>query len=383
MCLYSKYGKNKKYTANKKNGGVIPAVLDERVKYVPYACGLCIECRKAKAREWQIRLLEDIKEHKNGKFITLTLSDEWYAELAQEIKGASGYLLDNQIATLACRRYLERVRKRTGKSVRHFYITELGHNGTKNIHMHGILWTDDSFEIIEKDWKYGYIWPRKEDRKKPNYVNNKTINYIIKYITKVDFEHKLYKPIILTSAGIGKRYIKSHDANNNKFKEEKTNEAYRTSTGHKINLPVYWRNYIYTEEEREKLWLQKLDKEERYVGGEKVSIKNGLEEYEKLKEYYRQKNERLGYGGKEIDHEKKVYEMQQRAIMQLTRIKKGLAKKAQKERSKAASKIKKNNNKKEEERIIIGNGIWKKNKDGLVREEAKQPPSKQGGSKAQ
>ena len=96
----------------------------------------------------------------------------------------------------------------------------------------------------------------------------------------------------------------------NKFKGKETNETYRTSTGHKISLPIYWRNKIYTEEEREKLWLQKLDKEERWVMGEKVKINNGYEDYDKIVKYYREKNIRLGYGTDEKNIELKEYENQ-------------------------------------------------------------------------
>ena len=48
----------------------------------------CMECRKQKAREWQIRMCEEIKENKNGKFITFTFSNESIIELmgALEIK---------------------------------------------------------------------------------------------------------------------------------------------------------------------------------------------------------------------------------------------------------------------------------------------------------
>ena len=37
----------------------------------------------------------------------------------------------------------------------------------------------------------------------------KTINYIMKYITKVDEDHKGFKAVILTSAGIGKQYTEN------------------------------------------------------------------------------------------------------------------------------------------------------------------------------
>ena len=109
MCLYPKLIKNRKYTSTKKNGGNVPVCHDKRVMYVPVGCQKCIECRKQKSREWQARLLSDIREHKNGKFITLTFSNESINELYHEIKGLSGYNLDNAIATLAVRRFLERL----------------------------------------------------------------------------------------------------------------------------------------------------------------------------------------------------------------------------------------------------------------------------------
>lgn len=204
MCLYPRIINNRKYTSTKKNGGVIPAVLDERVKSVPVGCNNCIECRKKKAREWQVRLLEDIKEYKNGKFITLTFSNESIYKLSQKFKGLKGYELDNQIATQAVRYWLERWRKKHKKSLRHWLVTELGHNGTENIHMHGIIWTDESMEEVEKQWQYGIIWKGKEKNGKlENYVNESTVNYTIKYVSKMDLKHKGYKSIILTSAGIG------------------------------------------------------------------------------------------------------------------------------------------------------------------------------------
>ena len=136
--------------------------------------------------------------------------------------------------------------------------------------------------------------------KKTGYVNEQTVNYITKYITKVDLDHKNYNPKILCSKGIGKGYLERPDAQNNKYKAEETKEYYITRTGHKIGLPIYYRNKLYTEEEKEKLWLEKLDKEERYVGGEKVSIKNGdLTEYKKLLKYY-QKKTRPIVTGKQI-----------------------------------------------------------------------------------
>ena len=137
-------------------------------------------------------------------------------------------------------------------------------------------------EELAKIWKYGFIWDGKRDSwgRKQNYVSAKTINYIIKYVTKVDLKHKFYKQIILTSAGIGAGYMKRTDWIKNKFNPNgETREYSKTETGHKQALPIYWRNKIYSEEEREKLWLQKLDKGERYVNGQRIDISENFNEY--------------------------------------------------------------------------------------------------------
>ena len=41
-------------------------------------------------------------------------------------------------------------------------------------------------------------------------------------------------------------------------------------------LPIYYRNLIYTEEEREKLWIEKLNKGERWIGGSCIRRKKSI-----------------------------------------------------------------------------------------------------------
>jgi len=324
MCLYPRLIKNPKYTATKKNGGIIPplpiinGVEDARVMMTPVGCGKCLECVKKKSREWQVRLLEEVRHNKSGNFVTLTFSNEEYTKLAEEIQNLKGYELDNEIARLAIRRFLERWRKKHKKSVRHWLVTELGHNGTENIHLHGILFTEHS-EDIEKIWKYGYVW---NSKKKNGYVSEKTVNYITKYLRKQDQKHKEYLPRMFTSAGIGKGYIDRNDIKNNKYKGADTDETYRTRTGHKIAMPIYYRNKIYSEEEREKLWIDKLDKQTRYVDGKEIDISKNEDKYYKALNEARKKNERLGYGSDRKNWERLRYERQRRILTQKERMKK-------------------------------------------------------------
>lgn len=357
MCLYPTIIQNKRYTPTIKNGGIIPPFIDSRVLHVPYGCGNCMECRKQKSREWAVRLYEDIKQHTNGKMVTLTLSDESYTKLA---KGTSltGYDLDNYIATKAVHYFRERWRKHHKHSPRHWLVTELGHEGTENIHLHGIIWTNKDFAEIKNQWQYGFIYPRYKWQEARNYVSNRTINYCVKYIHKMDKIHQKYKPIVLCSPGIGQGFIKkathkikcideftyrnkkgvwslrkcvtkcktyyiqNPSTNRNKFKGADTTSTYKTSTGHEIALTMYWRNQLYNDNQREQLWINQLDKQERWICGEKVDISKGEEEYYKLLEYYQRKNIELGYrSGKndKTEWNRKVYEEERRKLIQVKR----------------------------------------------------------------
>ena len=86
MCLFPKLIINPKYKVTQKNGGVIPPLSDERIKYVPIGCNKCIECKKKRKREWQVRLLEEIKNDNKGTFVTLTFSNEEYTKIFEKVK---------------------------------------------------------------------------------------------------------------------------------------------------------------------------------------------------------------------------------------------------------------------------------------------------------
>lgn len=295
MCLYPRFTYNPKYKRNNKNGWEAPKLKDGRLLYVPIECKECIECRKNKAREWHARLMEDIKVNKNGIFVTLTFSNESLKKLSKDVKGRTDWETQNMIATRAVRLFLERWRKHTSKSPRHWLITELGHKNTERIHLHGIIWTNEKWRIKEH-WQYGWIWDgNKKNEKIENYVNGRTASYITKYITKQDLDHVGYRPVILNSAGIGRAYTDGYNSKTNAYKPGETDEAYRTESGHKIKLPIYWRNKIYSEEERELLWIEKLDKKQRWVCGEKIDISKNTIEYYKTVEYYRKLQAGLGY----------------------------------------------------------------------------------------
>lgn len=335
MCLYPTLRRNKRYVANAKNGGLVPSVYDTRVLAVPTKCGKCYECRKQSGREWQIRLYEEIKTNKNGRMVTFTFSNESYRELYNcsiwkknretgvkemiAISSLKGYDIDNAIATIAMRRFNERYRKKYKKAIRHFMVTELGHQGTENIHLHGIVWSNVSNAEITELWKYGFTWIGNEKWDTViNYVDESTVNYITKYISKMDFEHKCYTPKILTSASMGKGYI--DNINEHRFKEANTIQTYKSETGHEIALPTYYRKKLWSDDEREALWLHMLDKKERYVCGERIDISDNDENYYKALNYHRKRVISLGYLDNSKAWEREQYEEERRELLQSKRL---------------------------------------------------------------
>jgi len=86
-----------------------------------------------------------------------------------------------------------------------------------------------------------------------------------------------------------------------------------------MNLPTYWRNKIYTDDEKEQLWLHKLDKNVRYINGIKIDISKNMDEYYKTLEQEKKRNKALGYGDDEKNWNREVYERERRKLMYANR----------------------------------------------------------------
>lgn len=284
---------------------------------------------RQKARGWQVRLHEELRtdDGRMKLFVTLSFSDESLIKLEKDLdSNLDGYTLDNKIATLAVRRFLERWRKTYKASLKHWLVTELGQTNTERLHIHGIIWSSPSdceptaqmqrnfIAQLNKYWQYGNIWVG-------DYVNERTINYIVKYLHKADTKHKNYIPVVLCSKGIGSNYMSRYDSKRNAYAEKNTHELYTTRNGIKLPLPKYYRNNLYTDEQKEMLWINLLDKNTRYVNGIKIDVSENDIDYWNVLMEQRKENKRLGYGDDEKDWKKINYEKHLRNLKRLQRLK--------------------------------------------------------------
>lgn len=247
-CLNPRTRRNPRYLPSKKNGFTPQICPDPRLRSIVFPCGKCSECRKRKATDWRFRLYQEFlgSPGRRFHFVTLTFSDASLLALSSKY----GIDLDdpNALATQAVRNFLERYRKEYGKSLRHFFVTELGGKNGR-IHLHGIImdcragfyrrgkWNAD-ISKFNSLWKYGHTWF--------GWCNEKTINYVTKYITKFDEFNPDFEGKILVSPGFGKCYV-----NRSTILLHNTGEGLwfvRSSNGHKLAIPRYLKLKLFSEE---------------------------------------------------------------------------------------------------------------------------------------
>ena len=252
-------------------------------------CGKCSECRRQKAQSWRIRLIEEMKVQKYYYFITLTF-DEESLKIVQS-KGKT----ENEQTKYAIRHFLERYRKKFSKSLRHWLINELGHENTERLHIHGIIFRDEPMtkEMLQEWWKYGRVDIGK-------FCNLQTINYIVKYVTKIDKDHKDFNSKVFCSPGIGKNWLQTPTAKTYKYRPTESKEYYTLPNGRKVTLPLYYKNHLYSETERIKIWTDKLDKGETYVNGIFIQNGNGSAEHYQVLMTQQQLDQEAGYDKPEI-----------------------------------------------------------------------------------
>ena len=122
---------------------------------------------------------------------------------------------------------------------------------------------------------------------------------------------------MFASAGIGKAYLEDElNRYKHRYQGEKTNTTYTDSQGYTCGLPKYYRDRLYTEEERRKLWSIQLDKNEGkiIIDGVEYNENDNKTIYQAIKNN-EIKNIELGYPNeKQIEAIKKINQQRRKII---------------------------------------------------------------------
>ena len=174
-------------------------------------------------------------------FFTGTVSPQRYEYICKKYGFKNDGSQDNEIITKIHRLFLERIRKETGKSVKHWCVTEKGHTNTRRIHLHGLFYAREG----QTKWQ----------------------------LTKLLYENWID----------GYKYY-------GRYVNEKTIITYKANNGQDLPLPRYYKTTIYTDDQRQLLWQYAEDKGVKWVKGFEVIGANTVNKdyYERL---LKEKNE--------------------------------------------------------------------------------------------
>lgn len=209
--------------------GIFPSFKDP---YILVPCGRCFECLKRRKMEWRVRLTHEMMYSGSScLWVTLTFAPEFYDEFKDEPR-------------LAIRRFLDRIRKDLGHSVRHWFITELG-DENERLHFHGFVWDWPlSYDEFRSYWSYGFSWV------KP--VEMKHIRYATDYAMDFHEEKPDFYPKIFCSPGLGRGYCENVINRNfhlsKKGVEHDVHFVYLS--GLRYRMPRYYSSLIFSEARR-------------------------------------------------------------------------------------------------------------------------------------
>ena len=141
------------------------------------------------------------------------------------------------------------------------------------------------------------------------FCNEMTINYIVKYMHKIDEDHKGFIGQVLASPGIGRSYMEKPGIYNLlKYRPNETIDTYRLPNGAKVKLPKYYSNKALSEEERELKWREFMDSKQESVMGNNYYPENiGNSTIANIIEKAQDKNKEYGYGDDSKEWKKKPF----------------------------------------------------------------------------
>lgn len=223
----------------------------ELTKKVP--CGKCRVCLKRHAAGWTFRLLQEAQNSSTCSFVTLTYADE-QIPVTQD-----GY---QTLVKEDLQKFFKRLRKRTHNKIKYYACGEYGKN-TNRPHYHMIAFNlpyrwlqnwDQPDNPIVQEWGKGLIHIGQG--------NELTMRYVTKYVMKKQQKRQYNSELpefAIMSKKLGIKFL-----TDDMKKYLKSNlKGYVEINGYKVALPRYFREKVFTDEERKLLAKVAQDERER------------------------------------------------------------------------------------------------------------------------
>lgn len=275
------------------------------------ACQKCNFCLQDRRNGWAIRLTQELKRAMTAKFITLTYNSHYLPTTTYKYgqrNVTTPTLVKKHLTTwydticTANRRYLKSISKSPEQyaallkrySPKYYGVGEYGSNFNRP-HYHAILFNVHPNVLVKLNerrnfqegeiekgstWNYGHI--------DVGSVTAQSINYVAKYMIDRKKEYTKKQPqFAVMSKGLGSNYLVN--AQWHKAKNPENWRTYIMHNGKKLKLPRYYKDQIFSPEER-KIYGELGQKKNDQLLAEK--LKPFVEKFGRDEGYFRFQDQR-------------------------------------------------------------------------------------------
>jgi hypothetical protein len=221
-----------------------PINLKQKQTIVP--CGKCPQCAARRTSAWSFRLMQENKVSDSSHFITLTYGDK------NLNYSKTGYA---QLCKRDVQLFIKRLRKAhtNARPIKYFAVGEYGEK-TWRPHYHIILF-NAQIELIQTAWAMGHCHYGQ--------LSEASVGYTLKYISKPKPSRYALRgrqqQFSLQSKGLGKNYLTKPMVRWHKL-DIPTRAYCNLTDGKKITMPRYYKEKIYTNDEKLRIHTEHLKK---------------------------------------------------------------------------------------------------------------------------
>lgn len=208
---------------------------------VPVPCGKCPLCKQRRVNQWVFRLMEEEKRCTSSYFVTLTYDTKHVP------------ITENSFMTLRksdFQNFMKRLRKLCpGSNIKYYAAGEYG-SKTNRPHYHAIIFNCPDSALFQQAWTLDSSPLGHVD---VGTVTSDSVAYTLKYIDKSVWQRKHTRDdrvpeFSLMSKGLGVSYLSPAVVN---YHRRNMSILYLTKlSGHRVAMPRYYRNKIWSEQER-------------------------------------------------------------------------------------------------------------------------------------
>lgn len=228
-------------------------------------CGKCEECQKALRNSWYVRIRQELSrcraDNEEAWFVTITIDPRYYKRAFDD-------------PTWFMRKWFERIRHVTGRTIKHVFFQEFGMHSLSGseprLHFHGFLFAPrmsyNEFRSIIS--KFGHVWLCQATAKRARYA----VKYVVKHLNTSNYDLPDALRITLSDRKYSRKYVSpglgdyiANQPHPDISRGTWTFDARLSDSGYQYKIPRYYDKYL-SEKEKTRRSILSASSYASYLG---------------------------------------------------------------------------------------------------------------------